>query len=248
MGEAHSFTENEATAKEMLLTMAKDRREQRPRTFHGAQKAKKNRDLARGYGAGRDGALQPGRYKVSIEEIQKRTKCNLCGKVGHWKRECPLAKQNSSSGDRKEAHYMEHDEVEFFYVEPEMADEPPVLNYEPNYVGYMETASMDAISEEADFGQEPPDQAEGSRYMGVPRHPCYHLVTARWSMRHSGHWMPTNGHRHQHTQSFSSNTCSRLASRSPSKTRGTSSVRLTPSRQRIGRLGFRLALVAAEVC
>ena len=52
-------------------------------------KAKKNRDLARGFGAGRDGALRPGTYKVSIEELKRRTKCHRCQEVGHWSRECP---------------------------------------------------------------------------------------------------------------------------------------------------------------
>lgn len=174
--ESYSFTESEA--KELLLTMARERQDRRPRTFHGAQKAKKNRDLARGYGAGRDGAIKPGNYKVSIEEIQKRTKCNLCGKIGHWKRECPLAKTASAS-DKKEVHYMEsYDEVEFFYVEHELVDEPPGLEYEPNYVEYMETASMEVISETANFGQKSHGSADFEQYMSVPCHPCYHLVQA----------------------------------------------------------------------
>ena len=40
-------------------------------------KAKKSKELARGFGAGRNGAngqiIRPGNYKLSIEEIKKRT-------------------------------------------------------------------------------------------------------------------------------------------------------------------------------
>ena len=78
---------SEGEAKEVLLTMLKER--PRTRSFQGAMKAKKNRDLARGFGAGRDGALRPGTYKVSIEELKRRTKCHRCQEVGHWSRECP---------------------------------------------------------------------------------------------------------------------------------------------------------------
>ena len=68
-----------------MLTMVRDSKGRgKGRTFSGALKAKKNRDLARGYGAGRDGALRPGTYQVSISELKKRTKCNRCGAVGHW--------------------------------------------------------------------------------------------------------------------------------------------------------------------
>ena len=62
----------ESEAKEVLMTMIRDK--PKNRTFQGAMKAKKNRDLARGFGAGRDGGLRPGTYKVSIEELKKRTK------------------------------------------------------------------------------------------------------------------------------------------------------------------------------
>ena len=88
---------SETEAQEILLAMVKDKKENRHRTFHGAQKAKKNRDLARGYGAGRDGHLRPGSYKVSIQEIQKRTRCK----------------------DKKEVNFLEeqHEEIDFYYLE-----------------------------------------------------------------------------------------------------------------------------------
>ena len=65
---------SEAEAKEILMAMVKGK--PRPRSFQGAMKVKKNRDLARGYGAGRNGSIRPGTYKVSIEELQKRTRCH----------------------------------------------------------------------------------------------------------------------------------------------------------------------------
>ena len=61
-------TLSEAETKEILMTMVKDARN-KGRNYASAVKAKKNRDLARGYGAGRDGLLKPGTYEVSISEL-----------------------------------------------------------------------------------------------------------------------------------------------------------------------------------
>ena len=80
------FDEDEA--KEILSTMIKERSEIK-KTFCSVLKAKKNRDLARGFGAGRDGTLRPGTYKVSIEELKRRTRCRNCKEIGHWAKECP---------------------------------------------------------------------------------------------------------------------------------------------------------------
>eukprot|EP00435_Cladocopium_sp_Y103_P042258 s916_g11.t1 len=130
------ITLTESETKEILMTMVKDHRHHKGRTFAGAQKAKKNRDLARGFGAGRDGALRPGTYEVSITELKKRTRCNSCGVVGHWARECPSkAKRGSDSGPKsdnyknrsKEVNFLAQEdggfaECEFFYLEADETD------------------------------------------------------------------------------------------------------------------------------
>ena len=113
---------SEGEAKEVLLTMLKER--PRTRSFQGAMKAKKNRDLARGFGAGRDGALRPGTYKVSIEELKRRTKCHRCQEVGHWSRECPNKGQGKGDGKPKDIHYITaetSDEIEFLYLDADAA-------------------------------------------------------------------------------------------------------------------------------
>ena len=108
-------TLTEAEAQELLFTMVKDKQVRRnTRTYATAAKAKKNRDLARGYGAGRAGVMKPGQYRVSIAEIKKRTKCDRCDEIGHWKRECP------NPPKAKEVNYMtmaKNDESEIFMVE-----------------------------------------------------------------------------------------------------------------------------------
>ena len=123
-------TLTESETKEILMTMVKDSRN-KSRSFAGALKAKKNRDLARGYGAGRDGIMKPGTYEVSISELKKRTKCNSCGVVGHWARECPSKSRRSSDTHGKNEHFKAKSkevnflsqempsfaESEFFYLE-----------------------------------------------------------------------------------------------------------------------------------
>ena len=118
-------TLTESETKEILMTMVKDSKN-KGRNFAGALKAKKNRDLARGYGAGRDGLLKPGTYEVSISELKKRTKCNSCGVVGHWARECPTKprKNKNFKAKSKEVNFLSQDmpnfaESDFFYLEYE---------------------------------------------------------------------------------------------------------------------------------
>lgn len=42
--------------------------------------------------------MKGGNYKVSIEDIKKRTKCKFCKKIGHWDRECPDRKKYQGKG------------------------------------------------------------------------------------------------------------------------------------------------------
>ncbi|CAL1160076.1 unnamed protein product [Cladocopium goreaui] len=138
LAESNAVTLSEAETKEILLTMVKDHKA-KSRSYAGAMKAKKNRDLARGFGAGRDGILRPGTYEVSISELKKRTKCNACGQTGHWARECPSKgkKPSESShvkGDAmkpktKELNFLQNSaglsaESEFFYLESMGSTEP----------------------------------------------------------------------------------------------------------------------------
>ena len=38
----------------------------------------------------------PGSFRVEIEELKKKTKCNRCHRVGHWARECRQKRDSSS--------------------------------------------------------------------------------------------------------------------------------------------------------
>jgi len=117
----------ESETKEILMTMVKDHRSN-GRSYSGAMEAKKNRDLARGFGAGRDGIFRPGTYEVSVSELKKLTRCNACGLTGHWARECPT--KSKKPGDhlksdpfkpKTEMNFLEEHfplaESEFFYLE-----------------------------------------------------------------------------------------------------------------------------------
>ena len=161
-------TLTEAETKEILMTMVKDHRN-KGRNYASAMKAKKNRDLARGYGAGRDGMLRPGTYEVSISELKKRTKCNACGLTGHWARECPtkpkrspdhMAKNDHGKGKTKEVNFLAQEstgfpESEFFYLEMDQAN--------------SSNCPADGDSQLAPANRE---------YMMRPTiFPCYHMTT-----------------------------------------------------------------------
>ncbi|CAE7876438.1 unnamed protein product, partial [Symbiodinium necroappetens] len=117
------FDEDEA--KEILAAMVKDqvRGNGGRRTFASVNQAKKQRQLARGFGTRREAGGErfppsrgsgPQTYKVSIEALKRRTRCGICKEIGHWHRECP----RKGTAGPKENHYLEpagNDEA--FFVE-----------------------------------------------------------------------------------------------------------------------------------
>ena len=180
-GEEPSVVLTEAATKEIMMTMIRDGKGRgKGRTFSGALKAKKNRDLARGYGAGRDGVLRPGTYQVSISELKKRTKCNRCGAVGHWARECSVPRPSStaSSGSRsstatttKEMNFLQMDSIaesEFYYLEAD-----GVVAEAGSSAAFPSLASTSDDDETDDFVS-----LFRGAYKERPRvFPCYHLIS-----------------------------------------------------------------------
>ena len=94
------------------------------RSFMQTQKAKKMKELGRGYKPGSFNAkgkgkntysststgkmpFRAGQYKMTIEEIKKVTRCGNCHKVGHWHRECPEPPRE------REQHLLETEEAVF---------------------------------------------------------------------------------------------------------------------------------------
>ena len=115
------FDEDEA--KEVLAAMIKDQvRNPNRRTFAAVNQAKKQRQLARGFGTRRDAGGDrfphhrgsgPQTYRVSIEALKRRTRCGICKEVGHWHKECPWKGANAA----KENHFLEPANEEAFFVE-----------------------------------------------------------------------------------------------------------------------------------
>ena len=105
----------EHEAAEILNTFLQNRK-----TYSQTIKAKKQKELSRGYGNFNKGykmsfigkgkpPFKGGKYQMSVEELKKVTKCGICHQVGHWHRECP----NPKSKDSKEAHNLETEEAIF---------------------------------------------------------------------------------------------------------------------------------------
>ena len=101
---------SEGEAAEILSTMISQRR-----TYTQSMKQKKHAELSRGYGKPLENRnrltsqapFKPGRYQVTIEELKKKTRCNLCHEKGHWKRECPKRKEKAATST--DAHYLENE-------------------------------------------------------------------------------------------------------------------------------------------
>ena len=147
------YTLEESEAAEILSTMLAGKKT----TYAQSIKAKKTRELARGYGGSSKG--KGGRFKsagdgtmvfqkdgkqvrMTLEEVKKITKCAICRKVGHWHRECP-------EKNTKEQHYitLESEEASFCgYLE--MEPENHHKGYEVHYLEPPEsTHGMDSGQE-----------------------------------------------------------------------------------------------------
>ena len=121
-GDDEILSEGEA-AEVLSMLLAKKK------TFVQTQKAKKNFELARGYGkgGGRAGASGSGGGKgafrlkggFTVEEVKRRTRCSRCLQLGHWWKECPnppapgrTAAGGSKSTDKeKEVNFVSTDEI-----------------------------------------------------------------------------------------------------------------------------------------
>ncbi|CAK8994914.1 GRF-type domain-containing protein, partial [Durusdinium trenchii] len=109
----------ESDAKEILATMVRDHGQGKgrgksggKRTFQQASRMKKTKELSREYGRGRSGFLPTGTYRVSVEELKRKTRCSVCHQIGHWHRdrECP-----GKAGASKEVQLLESDEALFIH-------------------------------------------------------------------------------------------------------------------------------------
>ncbi|CAE7247833.1 unnamed protein product [Symbiodinium microadriaticum] len=107
--ETGPFEEQEAA--EILAMMIKEKK----KTYSQSAQLKKDKELGRGYRSGggfnraNNGPIRPGTYKLSIAELKQRTRCQKCGRIGHWKRECPGTASASSTMPPKETHLLEVD-------------------------------------------------------------------------------------------------------------------------------------------
>ena len=124
----------EHEAAEVLSTML-----QKKKSYTQTLKAKKSKELSRGYsnpsssgsyrgGKGQsswrkgNGPIQPGKYRMTIEEVKRVTRCGICKKVGHWHRECP------DRDKEHEHHHLAMEEATFCgLLEPDLYPEEDLV-------------------------------------------------------------------------------------------------------------------------
>ena len=112
----------EHEAAEILSTILQ---QQKKKTYTQTLKAKKAKELSRGYGnmrkTGRFTSItgngrppfKQGQYRMTVEELKKVTKCGICDEIGHWHRECPNADKPKPKQQAKEANFLETEEAIF---------------------------------------------------------------------------------------------------------------------------------------
>ena len=110
-GDGSVLEEHEAA--EVLSTIL----QQKKKTYMQTLKAKKAKELSRGYSntfkgktksftmVGHNAPFKEGNYRMTVEELKKVTKCAICRKPGHWHKECP--DKDRDRGAPKEAHVLE---------------------------------------------------------------------------------------------------------------------------------------------
>ena len=127
---------SEADAAEILSTYVL----QKKKSYVESLRNKKNKELARGYGAGsrsstsyRNQSFGREHRRQNSEEslaaLKRRTRCDRCHQIGHWKRECKNAPAKSDSGKSHETNYLENTNEVFFAGHLEL--EPHHLSADP---------------------------------------------------------------------------------------------------------------------
>ena len=123
----------EHEAAEILATMMNT---QQKKSFTQSWKLKKAKELARGYSNWkRDGkGSGKGKGKSAISDVKAITKCAICGKVGHWHRECP---EKGSAKDKYADREKTAKEVHLIQTEDHDFDEA-------YFCGFMETETTES--------------------------------------------------------------------------------------------------------
>ena len=103
---------------------------------HKRQEISKEK-LRRGFGRPSKPTSAPTtcKFRAEVEELKLRTKCNCCGMVGHWARECPQKRTRSYKGGGR-GNYPVEKEPHFCDWIPE--HEPRFLFFERKHCSMLE--------------------------------------------------------------------------------------------------------------
>ena len=113
------FSERETA--EALLASWKDRRQELNKQH-----------LARKFDNNKSSTQSRRSFRIEVEELKRRTKCNRCGRVGHWARECRTPPNKVKNQDSSSSSGPQHSAVN--YVES-MEDQD---GFTPSFVGAVE--------------------------------------------------------------------------------------------------------------